>query len=325
MQEQLLVSRRGESPRRAGRAGARARGAGARPDRSRRRPRCGARACEGPGARRVPDRRRRGHRRRQCYCRRRRRCRRRSRDHRWLAGARFHLRAARDEPVRLRQSLPADHHRPAAAAEGRVMRHLGGGLRAGGGAHRTLGRRPERADPRRRAARGHRADARGVRRPAVRDGEPASPCRRGSPGGKRAPARRACRSPAGRRHRGAVPHTGAPRSPGRSHLHRPRCHPRHRRPADQAERRARSEGAGGDGAVVRRRAGAGRAHARGGIALRLQPVRNPLPLSGREAARRQDVDRMAARAHAPRGRAIASPARAGCRPRSASRSTGSSP
>ena len=74
---------------------------------------------------------------------RRRRC---SREHRRYAGAHFHLRAARDEPGRLCQPLSVDHHRPAAAAEGRVMRDLAGSLRAGAGAHRALGRRPEPAD-----------------------------------------------------------------------------------------------------------------------------------------------------------------------------------
>ena len=63
VQEQLLVSRRGECPRRAGRAGTRAGSPGDCPDRPRRRPWRGARACEGPGARRVPDRRRGAHRR----------------------------------------------------------------------------------------------------------------------------------------------------------------------------------------------------------------------------------------------------------------------
>ena len=63
VQEQLLVSRRGECPRRAGRAGTRAGSPGDCPDRPRRRPWRGARACEGPRARRVPDRRRGGHRR----------------------------------------------------------------------------------------------------------------------------------------------------------------------------------------------------------------------------------------------------------------------
>ena len=43
-----------------------------------------------------------------------------------------------------------------------------------------------------------------------------------------------------------------------------------------------------------------RADPRGGVALHLQPVRDPLPLSRRAAARRQDVVRLAARAHVPR-------------------------
>ena len=72
---------------------------------------------------------------------------------------------------------------------------LAGGLCAGRRARRAPRRRPERADPGRRSGRDHRAHARGVRRPAVRDGEPASPRRRGAPGGARAPACRARRPP----------------------------------------------------------------------------------------------------------------------------------
>ena len=39
------------------------------------------------------------------------------------------------------------HHRPAAAAEGRVVRDLAGGLCTRPRAHRALGRRPQRARP----------------------------------------------------------------------------------------------------------------------------------------------------------------------------------
>ena len=110
-----------------------------------------------------------------------------------------------------------------------------------------------------------------------------------APGGVPAPPRRARRSAAGRRHRGAVPRAGAPRPAGRPHLHTPWRHARYGRPVDQAERRARSEVAAENGAPFRRRAGAPRADPRGGGALHVQVVRDPLPLSRRAVARRQDV------------------------------------
>ena len=111
--------------------------------------------------------------------------------------------------------------------------------------------------------------------------------------------------PAARRHRSAVSHAGAPRPPGRPRLHPPRRHARRRRPVDPAERRARPEGAGRAGESVRRRAGARRADARGGGALHLQPVRDPLSLSGRAAACRPHVVGLAARTHpARRARAL---------------------
>ena len=61
-----------------------------------------------------------------------------------------------------------------------------------------------------------------------------------------------CLPAPGRRYRGAVSHAGAPRPAGRPHLHPPRRNACCRRPADQAECRARSEVAAKDGGPVRR-------------------------------------------------------------------------
>ena len=247
--EQLLVSRRGEPSRRAGRAGACARARGAGPDRPRRRVRHGAGAREGEGAGRAPDRRGRGDHRRwrrccgrglRCCCRRRGYCcrrggpwrdrrgggcrRRGSRSEGRCRDADFHLRAARGGPNRLRQSLPADHRRSSAPAQGGVARHLAGGVRAGRGARRPVGRGAEPAGAGRGADRGRRTAAGGLRRPAVRAGDPAPPGGGGAPGSLPAAACGACRAAAGRRHRGALPHAGAPRPAGRPHLHPARRH-----------------------------------------------------------------------------------------------------